>query len=111
MAEIIPILHPRIFTELQAEQLLPTIKRITERADTDARIIQEQLRFIPPTEPIFKKYAIEFEMVIQRWVTKVKKLGAKPTGIWIVNFETENGCFSWRLGDENISFFNAHEVE
>ena len=107
MAEIIPILGPRQFTEEEAESLLPTVKRMTAQAAREAEKIEEQLRFIPRDEPIYQRLAGELDLIIRRWAIKIKKLGLRPTGLWIVDFDTAGGWFSWRLGDEHVSYFSS----
>ena len=109
MAEIIKILSPRQFTEDEAENLLPTVKRITAQAATEAEKIEEQLRFIPRDEPIFRRLAGDLDLVIRRWAIKIKKLGLKPSGIWIVDFDAGEGWFSWRMGEEHVTYFSAQE--
>jgi hypothetical protein len=107
MAEIIRILRPRQFTEEEAETLLPAVKRITAQAALEAEKITEQLRFIPRDEPIFNRLSSELDLVIRRWAIKVSKLGLKPSGIWIVDFDAGEGLYTWRLGDEHVSYFSA----
>ena len=109
MAEIIKIFSPRQFTEEEAQNLLPTVKRITAQAAVEAEKIEEQLRFIPRDEPIFRRLAGDLDLLIRRWAIKIKKLGLKPSGIWIVDFDAGEGWFSWRLGEERVTYFSAHE--
>jgi hypothetical protein len=110
MAEIIPILHARTFSQEEAENLLPYVRRITASAAAEAEKITDQLRFIPRDEPIFNRLSTDLDLVIRRWAIKIKKLGLRPSGIWIVDFDAGEGWFSWRLGDESVSFFNAHHA-
>lgn len=107
MAEIIRILRPRQFTEEEAQGLLPTVKRITVHAAMEAEKITDQLRFIPRDEPIFNRLSSELDLVIRRWAIKISKLGLKPSGIWIVDFDAGEGLYTWRLGDEQVSYFSA----
>ncbi len=111
MAEIIPILSERKFTEEEAETLLPTVKRITVQAALEAAKIEEQLRFIPREEPIFARLSGEMDLVVRRWAIKIKKLGLRPTALWIVDFDAGEGWFTWRLGDEHVSHFSAPSGE
>lgn len=111
MAEIIPILSERKFTEEEAENLLPTVKRMTIQAAAEASRLEEEMRFIPREEPIFNRLAGELDLVVRRWAIKVKKLGLRPTGLWIVDFDAPEGWFTWRLGDEHVSHFSAPSGE
>lgn len=110
MAEIIPILYPRKFSKEEAEALLSAVKRITNSAAAEAERIGEVIRFTPKSEPSFKRLSADLDLVVKRWAVKIRKLGARPAGIWIVDFESKEGWFSWRLGDENLSYFSARHL-
>ena len=38
-------------------------------------------------------------------------LGCEPRGIWLVDFDSGDGWFSWRYGDEDLSFFHPPEFD
>lgn len=95
------------FGEDEAEELLPTVKRLTIMSAREAEKIEEQLKFVPRDEPVFARLSQDLDLIIKRWAIKIKKLGLRPSGLWIVDFDAGNGWFSWRLGDEHVSYFNA----
>lgn len=106
MGDVIPIHSRRIFSEEEARALLPTIRRITERFAHEVQDIKEHLRFVPEEEPLSKRLQMELDLAIRRWSVKVSRLGCEPRGVWLVDFDAGNGWFSWRLGDEALSFFH-----
>lgn len=108
MGAVIPIHSRRTFTKEEAESLLPIIRRITDRAAEDAKEIHEQLKFVPGDEPLHKRLHMEMDRIIRRWAIKVSQLGCEPRGIWLVDFDAGDGCFSWRIGDESLSYFHPY---
>lgn len=107
MGELIPIHTKRKFSELEAESILPVVKRITDRAVSSIEDIESQLRFMPSGEPLHNRMKHNIETIISQWADKIMRLGCAPVGLWVVNFDSESGCFSWRHGDEGLNFFNS----
>ncbi|MFH1830913.1 MAG: DUF2203 family protein [Pseudomonadota bacterium] len=109
MGEVIPIHSRRIFTQEEALDLLPIVRRITETVAADVSELQEQIRFVPYGEPLYKRLYSQIEQRVRRWAIKISKLGCEPRGIWLVDFDAGTGWFTWRLGDEGLAFFHSHE--
>lgn len=109
MDNVIPIHSRRTFTRDDAEQILPIVKRMTERAAGAFNELREQLHWTPKDEPNFKRLHREIDLIVTRWATKVSRLGCEPKGVWLVDFDSGDGWFSWRYGDEELSFFHPHE--
>ena len=108
MGDVIPIHSRRQFTQGEAEELLPILRRITEAADSRAREIHEQLRWVPREEPLAARLQGDLDLVVRRWAIKVSRLGCAPRGVWLVDFDAGDGWYSWRYGDEQLSFFHPH---
>lgn len=95
-----------MFSRDEAESLLPVIHRITERAAATLEEIKEQLRFVPSEEPLHKRLRMDQDLIVKRWAIKIARLGCEPRGVWLVDFDSKDGWFSWRYGDEGLSFFH-----
>lgn len=108
MGAVIPIHSRRTFTIEEAEEILPIIRRITDQASLRARDLQEQLRWVPREEPLFRRLKAELDLIVRRWAVKIAQLGCEPRGVWLVDFDTGDGWLSWRQGDESLSFFHPH---
>lgn len=106
MGNVIPIHSQRIFTREEADLILPAVRRITVHAAKIADEIQNQLKFTPQDEPFSKRLRLELDAVVKNWALKIARLGLTPRGIWLVDFDAGNGWFSWRLGDEALSYFH-----
>jgi hypothetical protein len=110
MGQVVRIHSSQRFTKDEALDVLPIIKRITGRASAQVEEIQEQLRFIPEDEPAFLRLKGRIQYILSRWVAKVTNLGANPRGVWLVDFDAGEGWFSWRYGDEDLTYFNSHHT-
>lgn len=108
MGNVISIHSHRTFTQEDAESILPVVRRITERAAADASEINEQIRFVPDGEPLHNRLQMQLNSIIRHWAIKISKLGATPRGVWLVDFDAGDGWFSWRHGDETLSFFHPY---
>lgn len=110
MGQVIHIHSQRTFTEDEAIQLLPIIKRITERAAHRVEGLKEQLEWIPESEPTFLRLKGKLEFEIKRWIRRISQLGCEPRGIWLVDFNAGEGWYSWRYGDDSLNFFNSRRT-
>lgn len=110
MGNVIPIHSRRKFSKDEAEGLLPVVRRITEKVAGEVSELQEQIRFVPHSEPLYKRLYSQIDLAVRRWAIKISKLGCEPRGVWLVDFDAGDGWFTWRLGDESVAFFHSHEV-
>jgi hypothetical protein len=108
MGTVIPIHSRRKFTRQEAEEILPIVKRITARTAATVDDLQDEMKFVPKDEPLYTRLVIRMQSEVKLWATRVFQLGCEPTGIWLVDFDAGDGWFSWRLGDDDLAFFNTH---
>lgn len=107
---VIPIHSHRIFTREEAEELLPIVRRITEQAALKASDLQERLSFVPLEEILHERLSIRLDTTVKMWAAKILHLGCEPRGIWLVDFDTGDGWFSWRYGDDDLHYFHSHNI-
>lgn len=110
MGDVVPIHSRRTFSKEEAEGLLPVVRRITEGVSEEVLALQDEIRYVPHTEPLYKRLYSQIELAVRRWAIKISKLGCEPRGIWLVDFDAGDGWFTWRLGDEKLAFFHSHEA-
>jgi hypothetical protein len=110
MGDIIPIHSRRIFSADEAQQLLPVVRRITEKVAREVADLQEQIRFVPQGEALYQRLSARMELSVRRWSIKITQLGCEPRGTWLVDFNSGEGWFTWRLGDDGLAFFHSHDV-
>ncbi len=110
MSNVFHINSRRTFSEEDARSLLPVIRRITEQAARSSSEIQEQLRWVPREEALYRRLTRQLESIVRTWASKISRLGCGPRGIWLVDFDAGNGWFSWRYGDDDLNFFTSNQV-
>lgn len=107
--DIIPLNHKRIFTLDAAREVLPIIYRITETAQKEVRILANRMEAI---KGMSGKRAAEIEeeinQVIERWQQKVIKLGARPKGLWLADFDHGHGYYCWKFPEVEIAFLHGY---
>lgn len=108
MGEVIPIGSGRLFTREAAEEILPTIRRLTAGAAQRDAELAEQLRWVPKDEPLYLRLQSERELVVRRWSLKIERLGCIPRDAWTVDFDAGGGQLSWRCGDETLNAPHPH---
>lgn len=99
----------RVFSLGEARALLPVIYRITEAAQFQVKSLINRLEAIKSTNP---QAAEELESLIdqevRRWEKKIEKLGAKPKGLWLADFDNGTGYYCWRFPETQISFSHGY---
>jgi len=109
MADIITINQKRCFSHEDALEVLPVIRRITERTVSSYRktCVQIEGAGVSPEE------CLEIEEVlhghIAEWMQAVRKLGCDVKGLWIVDFDRGDGYYCWKYPEETISYFHKYE--
>ena len=110
MDEVISINRRGAFSLEQARQILPIVRRITEDISwkVDAQITE--LEATPP-EQKRKIIALEEDInqLIHHWNEKIKKLGAIPKSLWLVDFDFGRGYYSWKYPEPDILFWHTRE--
>ncbi len=108
MGEVVHILQPRKFTLQEAEELLPTIQKITREAVDHFLLLEEKLKHFQSDPEKWKDVEQEISEVLNHWSEKILKLGCQPKGIWLVDFDNGEGYYCWRYGDEKVQFFHGY---
>lgn len=108
MGEIFEINQKRVFTLVEAQSLLPVVKRITKGAHDEVSRLALQLKLLPEGT---KREAIELEIkaLFREWFEKMKKLGVEAKGSWLVDFDSGQGYYCWRYPEPEISHFHGYQ--
>lgn len=89
----------------EAQQILPVIKRITQELSSkvEALIARLETLQLNQTETIC---ALEKQVneLIQTWNDKIRKLGAEPRGLWVVDIHSEGGYYSWKHPESSLNW-------
>lgn len=99
-----------IFTIESCNELLPLILKITvdsmgEIKNLMAQIEGQRYKDLNHKNEIEEKISKNLKL----WENKIKKLGAKPKGLWTVDFDSGTGYFCWKYPEKSISHFHGYD--
>lgn len=101
-------LETRQFTYEEANDLLPEIIQITERAVEQAAELLGKAPFEEPLEVEEDKVG-ELREVLSDWAEQVLELGVEVKGLWLVDFDTGGGYYCWRYPEPALEYFHTYE--
>lgn len=109
MTNIFEINKKKIFTLSDAENLLPLVYKLTEDYSKQVRKLINQLEAFPSKQC---ERAVEVESnintLVEQWQNKIERLGAKPKGLWLADFDNGSGYYCWKYPETKITFFHGY---
>ena len=103
MVEIINRQQGRHFSLEQAQELLPLVYRLTEEAAREAKYLMACIEALPDKK---SSRALEIQdqinHLIEKWQNKLERLGAKPKGLWLADFDHGTGYYCWKFPEVKI---------
>lgn len=100
-------LKNKLFNFSDARELLPLVQAITQNHQAQLQPIQERLNRMLSNDPRRAMIEQDYQAVVARWKFKIEQLGATVCGLWMVNFEVDDGALSWRHPELTLSYFIA----
>lgn len=99
-----------VFSLEEARQILPVVRRITFEFSSKVELLIARLETLQlnQTETIC---ALEKQVneLIQTWNDKIRKLGADPRGLWVVDFNSGAGYYCWKHPELDILYWHSYE--
>lgn len=110
MFEIISPNNPRFFTLEQAQDMLPLIYRLTEESSKQAKYLMACIEALPDKKSErAEELQIQVNDIINKWQNKLERLGAKPKGLWLADFDNGDGYFCWKFPEVKILFRHGYQ--
>lgn len=107
---VITINRRGIFSLEEAQRILPVVRRITQEFSAKVELLIARLETLQlnQTETIC---ALEKQVneLIQTWNDKIRKLGAEPRGLWVVDFDNGQGYYCWKNPEVDIQYWHSYE--
>ncbi len=107
---VITINRRGIFSLNEAQQILPVVRRITSEFCTKVDLLIARLETLQlnQTETICTLES-QVNDLIQVWNEKIRKLGAEPRGLWVVDFDSGRGYYCWKHPEVEILYWHSYE--
>ena len=94
----------------EARRILPVVRRITMEFSAKVELLIARLETtqLTQTETIC---ALEKQVneLIQTWNDKIRKLGAEPRGLWVVDFDSGEGYYCWKHPENDILYWHSYQ--
>lgn len=99
-----------VFNLIEARQTLPVVRRITHEFSAKVELLIARLETLKldQTDTIC---ALEKQVneLIQTWNDKIRKLGAHPKGLWVVDFDNGEGYYCWKFPEADILYWHGYD--
>jgi hypothetical protein len=107
---LITINRSGVFTLSQAKEVLPVVRKITQNFSVQVEALIARLEAMNPNE-VDSINVLEDQVneLIKAWHSKIKKLGAKPKGLWLVDFDCGDGFFCWKFPEKELLYWHAYD--
>lgn len=110
MFEIIGQNTSRFFTLEQAQDLLPLVYRLTEDSAKQAKYLMACIEALPDKKSErAQELQNQVNDIINKWQNKLERLGAKPKGLWLADFDNGDGYFCWKFPEVKIMYRHGYQ--
>lgn len=104
-------LKDKLFNLNEARELLLLVQTVTKVQEKQLAPVQDRLNKMLSNDPRRKVFERQYEMIVQQWCTKVELLGARVSGLWMVEFDVGEGSLSWRFPELSLNHFRPNGAD
>lgn len=101
-ADITSINQKHTFGYVEAQRLLPVVRRITQEIVVRAEALALRYEALPEDHGSRRDVERELNELIIGWAAKIAKLGAEAKGLWLVDFDCGDAVYGWRFPDTEL---------
>ena len=110
MIEIVNQTSQKVFTLETASELLPLIYRLTEETN---KVVKDLSAALDGTIDKKSDRAVDMQekidQLVVRWHNKLERLGARPKGVWLADFDNGTGYFCWKFPETKIMYYHGYQ--
>ena len=99
----------RTFTLAEAQQMLPRVRALTERAAQEVDQLSSVIRRLGETDPARAPTLAELEGVVAAWTGQLRGLGLEVKGLWLVDFDNGDGYYCWKYPEVTILHYHGYD--
>lgn len=110
MIEITGFDTVKTFTLEEAQELLPLIYRMTDDSAKKVKYLMACIEALPDKKSDrARELQEEVNSLISRWQRKIERLGAKPKGLWLADFDYGTGYYCWKFPEVKILYKHGYQ--
>lgn len=110
MDAIVEINRRRMFTLVEAQELLPLVFRVTEDVSKEVRRLSHCLDTLPDRKgDRATSLEAQIDGLVDRWQKKIERLGGRPKGLWLADFDNGDGFWCWKFPETAICHHHGYQ--
>ena len=100
----------KIFSLTEVQTLLPLVYQLTEESSKRTKYLMSCIGALRDNKsPRALELQNEVNEVIDKWQSKIERLGAKPKGMWLADFDNGTGYYCWKFPEVKILFKHGYQ--
>jgi hypothetical protein len=108
--KIISSEQKRVFSLPEARSILPLIYHITDGAHARVKKLINRLEAVKGQNSLLGgQLESEIEREVTKWQSKLTRLGVKPKGMWLADFDSGSCYYCWKFPETEIRFVHAYQ--
>lgn len=107
---VVSISRREKFSLIQAREILPIVRKITEEHKAKVETLMSRLEIIDLNNVLLID-ALEEEVnqLLDNWKAKVGRLGGLAKGLWLVDFNSGDGMYCWKYPEADIYYWHGYD--
>ena len=97
------------FTLAEAQQMLPRVHALTERAAQAVDTLSSVIHRSGETDPARAPTLAELDGVVAGWAGQLRGLGLEVKGLWLVDFDNGDGYYCWQYPEVTILHYHGYD--
>ena len=99
----------RSWTLEGARALLPDVRERTAAAVSEIQELLERREREGATASSVEQVDAQVAKVTSDWARAMDAFGLEVKGLWLVDFDSGNGCYCWRWPEPELCYFHGYE--
>ena len=92
-----------------ARALLPEVRERTAAAVSEIQKLLERREREGATASSVEQIDAQVAKVTSDWARAMDALGLEVKGLWLVDFDSGNGCYCWRWPEPELAYFHGYD--
>lgn len=111
LSNVIEINRKKVFSLQEANTLLPIVYRLSEESEKEVKAYTNRLKAYldDKAHPTAVDLETQINKVIEKWQTKLEKLGVEPKGLWMADFDNGQGYYCWKYPENKIAHHHGYQ--